>query len=133
LSTLQTFRTIEIPRLVRGKGNKECWEPGVCLRWGERFLGFLRGVVGGEAGSGAAAAPSSSSELSNSTQIETGTSDKENKNDKEKEPTVWRVTFMPREGINVRVLDEDEVDDVRGGEDRVGFLPRWFWKEFTLL
>ena len=39
---------------------------------------------------------------------------------------VWRVKFTPKEGVMLRVLDRDEVEDVVGGEERVGFLPRWF-------
>ena len=33
---------------------------------------------------------------------------------------------MPKEGIMLHVLDRDEVEDVVGGEERVGFLQRWF-------
>jgi len=43
------------------------------------------------------------------------------------EPRVWRVVFIPKEGVRVRLLDCEEVEDVRGAEDRVGFLPSWFW------
>ena len=42
------------------------------------------------------------------------------------EMRVWRVKFTPKEGVMLRVLDRDEVEDVVGGEERVGFLPRWF-------
>jgi RAT1-interacting protein len=40
LQTLQSFKTLEIPRMVRGKPN--AWDPNVCLAWGERFLGQVR-------------------------------------------------------------------------------------------
>ena len=36
LATTETFRTIEIPRIVRGKPGG--WEPTICLGWGYRFL-----------------------------------------------------------------------------------------------
>ena len=44
----------------------------------------------------------------------------------EEEMKVWRIKFTPKEGVMLRVLDRDEVEDVVGGEDRMGFLPRWF-------
>jgi RAT1-interacting protein len=40
LQTLQPFKTLEIPRMVRGKPN--AWDPNICLAWGERFLGQVR-------------------------------------------------------------------------------------------
>lgn len=43
---------------------------------------------------------------------------------------VWRVEFVPSEGIRVRMLgDEDVMREVEDGDDeeRVGFLPKWFW------
>lgn len=42
---------------------------------------------------------------------------------------VWRVTFTPKVGITVMMLDASGVEDVMGGDDRVGFLPRWYWDE----
>ena len=108
---------------------------------------FLKGVVGAEVSADESASvtvPASSSSSSHTTlaareldTAETGDTgnDEETKSEKgkgkeqAKEPTVWRVTFAPQEGVSVRVLDEEEVDDVKGGEDRVGFLPRWFWEE----
>lgn len=43
--------------------------------------------------------------------------------------SVWRAKFAPGSGINVERLDAAGVDDVANGEDRVGFLPRWYWDE----
>ncbi|KAJ6461754.1 RAI1-domain-containing protein [Mycena sanguinolenta] len=40
ITTTQTFRTGEIPRLVRGKAHG--WNPGRCLAWGEAVLEFLK-------------------------------------------------------------------------------------------
>ncbi len=40
---------------------------------------------------------------------------------------VWRVRFVPHAGVEMAMLDEKEVEEVRNGEDRVGFLPRFFW------
>ncbi|KAF9267999.1 RAI1-domain-containing protein [Marasmius fiardii PR-910] len=36
LTSVESFKTIEIPRMVRGKPGG--WEPSVCLGWGYRFL-----------------------------------------------------------------------------------------------
>lgn len=45
------------------------------------------------------------------------------------ESAVWRVNFVPGSGLAVAKLNTTEVDDVVNGEDRVGFLPRWYWDE----
>lgn len=31
--------------------------------------------------------------------------------------------------MSVGILDDDGIEDVVGGEDRVGFLPAWYWNE----
>ncbi|KAI6025077.1 RAI1-domain-containing protein [Pisolithus microcarpus] len=92
LTALQSFRTMEIPRLVRGKPG--AWDPSICLEWGDRFLAFLQSTVQSSSGR-----------------------------------EVWRVSFKPRLGITVMMLDEAEVAEVVNGEERVGFLPRWYWEE----
>ncbi|OCH88558.1 RAI1-domain-containing protein [Obba rivulosa] len=98
LTTVQSFKTIQIPRLVRGKPG--AWDPTVCLDWGDRFLRFLRSVIQGS--------PSTAED------------------DKGR---VWRAKFNPRAGVTVSLLDETGVSEVVAGEDRVGFLPRWYWDE----
>ncbi|KAJ6623977.1 RAI1 like PD-XK nuclease-domain-containing protein, partial [Mycena sp. CBHHK59/15] len=90
VTTTQVFKTIEIPRLVRGKAH--AWDPVLCLRWGHEFLNFLKKQVGGQS-----------------------------------ETSVWRVKFGPK--VGVEMLDASDVGDVVAGEDRVGFLPRWYWDE----
>ncbi|KAJ7592915.1 RAI1 like PD-XK nuclease-domain-containing protein [Mycena floridula] len=98
VKTLQMFKTIGIPRLVRGK--PDSWDPSVCLDWGHRFMVFLKGVI----------------------------CDRETPDD-----TVWRVKFVPKSGVTVeRLSEEDTVTAVVGGENRVGFLPRWYWDELRL-
>jgi RAT1-interacting protein len=42
---------------------------------------------------------------------------------------VWRVNFVPGSGLTVARLNDKAVDEVMNGEDRVGFLPRWYWDE----
>ncbi|CDZ97812.1 Nuclear 5'-3' exoribonuclease-interacting protein, Rai1p [Phaffia rhodozyma] len=43
IQSVQTFRTMDIPRLVRDKPGG--WQPGVCLNFGKQALEFIRGVV----------------------------------------------------------------------------------------
>ncbi|KAL4062868.1 RAI1 like PD-XK nuclease-domain-containing protein [Scleroderma yunnanense] len=43
LTAVQSFRTVEIPRLVRGK--PDTWDPSICLEWGDAFLAFLQTTV----------------------------------------------------------------------------------------
>jgi RAT1-interacting protein len=149
LSTVQRFKTVEIPRTVRdksssrggggrGMGGGVAWDAGVCLGWGNRFLEFLKGVVG----------PGANLGEHTSDDKEHGHAKEENVKE-DSDSTVWRVTFTPIKGVSIRILDADEAEDVRrcgGGAgvdgeltgeqepeaekvDRVGFLPRWFWDE----
>lgn len=95
LTTTQLFKTMEMPRLVRGKPG--AWDPQVCLDWGNRFFCFLKTLVEG------ASQPSGMS--------------------------VWRVKFVPKNGVFVSDLDQAGIKDVIGGEERVGFLPTWYWTQ----
>ncbi|KAG9316119.1 RAI1 like PD-XK nuclease-domain-containing protein, partial [Chiua virens] len=92
LVTTRSFRTVEIPRLVRGKPGG--WDPLICLAWGDEFMSFLHNIL----------------------PVDTG-------------KDVWRVTFTPKVGVTAIMLDASGVEDVMGGDDRVGFLPRWYWDE----
>ena len=98
LTTTQSFKTIGLPRLVRGKPG--AWDPQICLHWGQHFISSLRSLVASEA--------------------DPNTSGK-------RTPPVWRISFKPKEGVHIRLLDEDGVREVVGEEDRVGFLPPWFF------
>lgn len=71
----------------------------MCLDWGEQFLSFLRDVVGKKS------------------------------RHSEGDIPVWRVRFTPGNGVTVDVLDKAGIEDVIGGEDRIGFLPAWYWDE----
>jgi len=43
--------------------------------------------------------------------------------------TVWRLTFIPKRGISLEIVeDQDTLDEIRGGQDRVGFLPSEFFR-----
>ncbi|KAI0706931.1 RAI1-domain-containing protein [Cerioporus squamosus] len=97
LTTTQVFKTIEIPRLVRGKPG--AWDPQICLSWGQHFLSTLKSVLTSQTTSGDSAST----------------------------PRVWRVSLKPRDGVTIIPLDAEGVKEVQGGEDRVGFLPRWYY------
>lgn len=102
VSTVQPFKTVEIPRLVRGKAG--AWDPLICLDWGNRFLSLLQTVI--------------EPDLSNNDIGRAG-------------PKVWRAVFSPGIGVKLRQLDTTELSEVVHGEDRVGFLPRWYWNEIA--
>lgn len=86
--------------MVRGKQN--AWDPQVCLSWAENFLTWLKSGVG-EASSGS----------DNDTTPE----------------SVWRVKFTPRVGVELALLSEEDRREVEAGEDRIGFLPKWYYME----
>ena len=162
LRTTQTFKTIEIPRLVRGKAG--AWDPMICLEWGKRFLGFIRDIVTtpeendtaeneGKADDGEQARgegtranvepgfkvsaedfkscgdETTQIEANAESGLETGKECGPGPDLKSKaKAKVWRVRFTPRTGVSVSILDEEGVKEVEAGqEDRVGFLPRWYW------
>jgi len=97
IATLQSFKTLEMPRMVRGKPN--AWDAQICLDWGERFLTWVKKIVT----SGTAASES-----------------------------VWRVKFTPRVGVELTLLHDIARKEVEAGEDRVGFLPTWYWEEIQM-
>ncbi|KIJ33157.1 hypothetical protein M422DRAFT_213508 [Sphaerobolus stellatus SS14] len=107
IQTIQSFRTMDLPRMVRGKPG--AWDPAVCLSWCDQAFDFIKRHI----------------------QDVAGTSNKDNgeaKQPGEESGMVSRATFKPGVGLSVRLLDNIEVEDVMGGEDRVGFLPRWYWE-----
>ncbi|KAL6301977.1 RAI1-domain-containing protein [Sparassis latifolia] len=112
LTTLQSFKTIEIPRLVRGKPG--AWDPLICLDWGYRFLSFLKSVI-------------QPRDDDTATLVSKGNTEEANT-----KARVWRVKFVPRSGVSVSPLDDSGVGEVEGDEDRVGFLPKWYWDELQV-
>lgn len=98
ISTVQSFKTIQLPRLVRGKPG--AWDPLWSLDWGYQFLTFLKDMIRNEA------------------------------RVKDDLPVaVWRAKFVPGSGVDLKKLDSAAVEDVVNGEDRVGFIPRWYWDD----
>lgn len=104
LTAIQSFKTIQLPRMVRDKPG--AWDPCICLDWGHQFLAYLKSVI---------MSPDATprQDVNNLTMTA--------------KPGVWRVKFTPRSGIHLSVLDEEGVRDVEAGEDRIGFLPRWYF------
>jgi len=98
LVTVQSYKTLEIPRMVRGKEN--AWDPQICLSWGERFLTWIKSNLS------AVPEPSDVAPALGS---------------------VWRVKFTPQVGVELALLREEERREVEAGEDRVGFLPKWYY------
>lgn len=48
-----------------------------------------------------------------------------------RDESVWRVSFKPGRGVEVRLLDVSEVEEVRNGEERVGFLPNSYFDKVS--
>ena len=80
------------------------WNPLICLKWGDDFINLLTSIV------------------TSHPRPEEG----------EDEP-VWRVKFTPTSGVAITLLSKDGMDEVVNGEDRVGFLPRWYFDELSEL
>lgn len=108
VSTVQSFKTIQLPRLVRGKPG--AWDPLVCIDWGYQVLTLLRGLQPGRREGQTRAADGDATGAPMPVHL-------------------WRVKFVPGSGIEVEELDEAGIEEVQNGEDRVGFLPRWYWDE----
>jgi hypothetical protein len=153
LTTLQSFKTMQLPRMVRGK--RGAWDPMVCLGWGEGFLKWLNGVV---------RFSEVDSDWSDVTSEGKDEKEREENADRKKEGVrMWRVKFTPRIGVEAYELDVEGVRDVEDdGEGpvldhapptsalgsgasgtattppsraevertgRVGFLPGWYWEQ----
>ena len=116
---------MHLPRLVRGKPG--AWDPNLCLQWGSQFLSFLQAAIRNW-DVNKSGAPDGSTELEVTNSSRESSPDQRHKS-RIKEESVWRVTFHPGKGAEVVLLNDDEVADVRNGEDRVGFLPRFYWDE----
>lgn len=82
------------------RGKQNAWDPQICLSWGEKFLIWLKSSVGESSGS-----------------------------DHDTPESVWRVKFTPRVGVELALLSGEERRQVEAGEDRIGFLPKWYYTE----
>jgi RAT1-interacting protein len=97
LNGLQHYKTMQIPRMVRGRGGT--WNAIVCMGWGYELLSFIRKKIAADTRNGAG------------------------------EDAVWRARVVPGTGAQLMKLDRAGVEEVSAGEDRIGFLPRWYWQE----
>ncbi|KAH9481273.1 Decapping and exoribonuclease protein, partial [Psilocybe cubensis] len=95
VTTVQSFKTMQLPRMVRGKPG--AWDPMVCMHWGAGLLRELKVLIDNARG------------------------------DIVSDTSVWRARFVPGKGVSVAVLEGRELEEVVNGEERVGFLPRWYW------
>jgi len=86
------------------RGNEKAWDPQICLSWGERFLTWIKSNLNAEPEPGDVAPALGS---------------------------VWRVKFTPQFGVELALLREEERREVEAGEDRVGFLPKWYYDTET--
>lgn len=123
---MQSFKTTQLPRLVRGKPH--AWDPNLCLAWAKSFFAFLRTSIANHPSSNASA-------LANGAGPDTiadGGAGIAGKVEDLRERRVWRVTFHPGKGAQMLLLDDEGEADVQNGEDRVGFLPQWYWDEVAL-
>lgn len=84
----------------------------MCLSWGEQFIRFIKSVV------------------SEPTEHSAEGRDKDAEN---RALNVWRVKFAPGAGVSVALLDAEGVQEVEDGDDRIGFLPRWYLKDLGVL
>lgn len=84
------------------RGRRGAWNPMLCMEWGYEALGFIRGRIEGDMREGAGS------------------------------ESVWRARFEPGSGLVVGKLSRAGVEEVSGGEDRIGFLPRWYWQQVQL-
>ena len=101
ITTTQSFKTIQLPRLVRGKPH--AWDPQICLQWAQQFIALVKTQLAEQ-------------------------SPPDNEHSEACSPRVWRITFTPKDGVKMHALDDEGIKDVQSGEDRVGFLPSWYYK-----
>ncbi|KAG9104223.1 decapping endonuclease targeting mRNA [Ceratobasidium sp. 370] len=115
LATLQTFQTLALPRMVRGKPG--AWDPNTCLVFAGKLLRFVRTTL-----------ETDSRESSEDTAVTEGKSAEVEERQAKVRPVVWRLSIRPNaQHVVLRRLSQEEVDVVRNGEDRIGFLPTWFY------
>jgi RAT1-interacting protein len=130
ITTLQTLETLSLPRMVRGKPG--AWDPKPCLAFAEKLLGFIRSTLETERRrdqENSNNIPPTTSSM-NVSELE-GKGERLNSSDKFSR-VVWRLEIRPNaQNVVLYKLEPSEVEEVRNGEERVGFLPTWFWESVT--
>ncbi|KAJ3714085.1 RAI1-domain-containing protein [Lentinula raphanica] len=121
LTSTQSFQTMSIPRMMRERRHGKTsvpWDPSLCLTWGNQFLAYLKQtLIRGESDD----APDHEKSAEFSIKEQSGC------DDSTISAQIWRVNFLPGEGVRLVKLDKPATDEVVNGEDRVGFIPRWYW------
>ncbi|CAE6425547.1 unnamed protein product [Rhizoctonia solani] len=132
ISTLQTFETLALPRMVRGKPG--AWDPKPCLVFAEKLLRFIRSTLMedkqsdyglGVSNTSATFNSASTKKFEETTELNSSRSEETDQRD----VAVWRLEIRPgAQTVTLYKLEPFEVEEVANGEDRVGFLPTWFWE-----
>ncbi|KAG8748230.1 decapping endonuclease targeting mRNA [Ceratobasidium sp. 414] len=119
LTTLQTFQTLALPRMVRGKPG--AWDPNTCLVFAGKLLRFVRTTLETDS-------RESSEDTAVAEEKPAKVEGKHEGDQAEARPAVWRLSIRPNaQHVVLRRLSQEEVDIVHNGEDRIGFLPTWFY------
>ncbi|CAE7068512.1 unnamed protein product [Rhizoctonia solani] len=131
ISTLQTFETLALPRMVRGKPG--AWDPKPCLVFAEKLLRFIRSTLTEDEQRGGLSSPGTGATLDSAApkkpegNAETKAPRIEEAN--QRDAAVWRLEIRPgAQTVVLYKLEPSEIEQVENGEDRVGFLPTWFWE-----
>ncbi|CAE6414296.1 unnamed protein product [Rhizoctonia solani] len=131
VSTLQTFETLALPRMVRGKPG--AWDPKPCLVFAEKLLRFIRSTLTrdeqSDYGSGIPSTTASSSAATTKSEETAEIQASRIGETNQRDVAVWRLEIRPgAQTVTLYKLEPSEVEEVANGEDRVGFLPTWFWE-----
>lgn len=113
--------------MVRGKPG--AWDPKPCLVFAERLLRFVRSTLETEGQANKHGADALAT-LGDSEPDKKAKGPSNSVQDSSQ--TVWRLEIRPNaQDAILYKLEPNEVEEVRNGEDRVGFLPTWFWQSAT--
>ncbi|KAG8762290.1 decapping endonuclease targeting mRNA [Ceratobasidium sp. 423] len=127
ISTLQTFETLALPRMVRGKPG--AWDPKPCLVFAEKLLRFIRSTLTEDKQSGASTNTAVGSADTTKSGETDGAKPSPIEETNQRNAVVWRLEIRPgTQMVTLYKLEPSEVEEVANGEDRVGFLPTWFWE-----
>ncbi|ELU41013.1 rai1 [Rhizoctonia solani AG-1 IA] len=119
ITTLQTFETLALPRMVRGKPG--AWDPKPCLLFAEKVLQFIRSTL----------TEHNRNKSKDATDISSSPTSARRPEEVEN-MDVWRLEIRPgTRMVTLYKLEPTEVEEVVNDEDRVGFLPTWFWNAVT--
>ncbi|KAF8606578.1 RAI1-domain-containing protein [Ceratobasidium sp. AG-I] len=129
LTTLQTFQTLALPRMVRGKPG--AWDPNICLAFAGKLLQFIRSTLEEDSQNKKPAVGAGDTEPAHAGDTAKADASLPAPTPRQMQ-AVWRLSIRPGEGnVTLNKISPEEVEIVQNGEDRVGFLPTWFWNSVT--